>query len=80
MRMRELWLEMQDTADEAEISRLGKEIFRIQADQLYVLGVVGSIKQAVALKNNIRNFPANGVWANNTSLMEYGWPFQWYFE
>ncbi|MAG13605.1 MAG: hypothetical protein CMN78_03300 [Spirochaetales bacterium] len=80
MRMRELWLQMQDTTDEAEITRLGKEIFRIQSEQLFVLGVVGSMKQPIALKNNIKNFPADGVWANNTSLMDYGWSFQWYFE
>ncbi len=79
-RMRELWLKMQQTTDEDEITRLGKEIFAIQADQLYVIGVVGSIKQPIAVKNNIGNFVNDGVWANNSSLIEYAWPFQWYFK
>ena len=80
MQMRQDWLNMQKTTDEAEITRLGKDIFRIQADQLYVIGVVGSIKQPLAVKNTIGNFVKDGVWANNSSLAEYAWPFQWYFK
>jgi peptide/nickel transport system substrate-binding protein len=79
-KMRELWLEMNTSTDPDEVARLGQEIFGIQAENVYVIGVVGSIKQPVVLKNNIGNVLADGVWANNTSAIQYGWPFQWYFK
>jgi len=79
MRMRELWLEMNQSTDQDEITRLGKEIFRIQAEYIHVIGVVGAVAQPIVVKNNLHNFP-EGVWANDVSLGAYGWPFQWYFE
>jgi hypothetical protein len=79
MRMRELWLEMNESTDQDEITRLGKEIFRIQAEYIHVIGVVGAVAQPLVVKNNLRNFP-EGVWANDVSLGAYAWPFQWYFD
>lgn len=79
MRMRELWLEMNRSNDQAEITRLGKEIFAIQAEYIHVIGVVGAVAQPIVVKNNLRNFP-EGVWANDVSLAGYGWAFQWYFD
>ena len=76
----ELWHKMRDSEDEEEIIQLGKEIFRLQAENLWYLGVVGTIKQAVAVRNNLRNFPENAVWSNDVSLCEYFWPFQWFFK
>jgi len=79
-RMRQIWLEMRDSENEQEIVRLGKEIFRMQAENLYYIGVVGSVKQAIVAKNNLRNVPEEAVWANDVSLTQYGWPSQWFFE
>jgi peptide/nickel transport system substrate-binding protein len=78
--MRDLWLKLRASTDEEEITQLGKEIFQIQADNLFVLGVVGNIKQPAVVKNNLKNFPKEAVWSNVTSLAEYGWAFQWFFE
>ncbi|MGQ9632344.1 MAG: ABC transporter substrate-binding protein [bacterium] len=78
--MREKWLRMRESNDEAEITRLGKEIFAQQADQLYYIGVVGSLKQPLIVKNRLKNFPFEAVWSNDVSLSLYAWSFQWYLE
>lgn len=77
LQMRDLWLKMRDSTNEAEITKLGKEIFKIQAEYIHVIAVVGSIKQPLILNNKIYNFPKDGVWANDTSLVTYAWAFQW---
>lgn len=79
-RMRELWLKMCDSEDEEEVIKLGKEIFSIQAENLYYIGVVGGVRQAVVVRNNLRNVPEQTVWANPTGCGQYSWAFQWYLE
>jgi peptide/nickel transport system substrate-binding protein len=79
-RMMELWDEMRSSTDQDEITRFGKEIFALQAEHVYIIGVVGSVRQALVVSNDLGNFPTDGVWANPTSLAGYAWAFQWYFK
>ena len=79
-RMRELWLKMRSSKNKEEIIKLGKEIFRMQAENLYYIGVIGGVKQAIVAKNNLRNVPEKAVWSNDVSLTQYGWPSQIRYE
>jgi len=77
---RELWLQMRRTEDKQEKIRLGKEAFSLQAKNLWLIGVVGSVARPSIVSNNLRNFPENMVWSTSTTLTSYSWPFQWFFE
>jgi len=53
----DLWQEMKVTVDVDKQVELGKEIVRINAENLYVLGTVGMPPKPVAVKDNLGNFP-----------------------
>lgn len=53
----ERWERMVVTMDEKERVRLGKEIMRSQAENLWVIGTVGMAPHPVIVRNNLRNVP-----------------------
>ncbi len=56
----DLWVEMRQTVDEAEYIRLGQEILRLQAENLWTIGTVGNIPKPVIVGENLMNFPQEG--------------------
>ena len=59
---------MQVTMDEEERIRLGKEILRSQAENLWTIGTVGLAPHPVIVRNNLRNVPEKAV---------LGWDYFW---
>jgi len=53
----ERWEKMLTTMDEKERIRLGKEILRSNAENLWTIGVIGECPIAVIVRNNLRNVP-----------------------
>ena len=53
---------MNETMDEAERIRAGKELGRSLAENLWNIGTVGLIPKPVLVKNNVGNVPEEGVW------------------
>lgn len=62
----ERWEKMKITADEKERIRLGKEILRSQAENLWQIGAVGMPLHPIIVRNNLRNVPEK---------VPYGWDF-----
>jgi len=61
------WKKMRQTGDPAERIRLGKEIVRSQAENLYGIGLVGGTMNAVLVSDRLKNVPGDGLLT--------GWPF-----
>lgn len=59
-RVQELFLEMQKTVDEAERLEIGKEILRINIDNMWNIGDVGEVPIPVILGSNFMNYPDEG--------------------
>ena len=53
----ERWEKMKTTMDEEERIRLGKEILRSEAENLWTIGVVGVAPVPIIVKSNLRNVP-----------------------
>jgi len=64
----ERWERMRITPDEEERIRLGKEILRSQAENLWTIGTVGLAPHPVIVRNNLRNVPEKAV---------LGWDYFW---
>lgn len=82
-KLAELWDELKVAENEKEIVRLGKEILRIHSDNLWHIGVVGTVKQPVVLGNSVKNFPDSmplGWSGSNTWVTSFFWPFQWFLK
>lgn len=73
------WEDMRTALDEDEHIRLGRELLRFQAENLWAIGTVG-IPQLIVLKNNLRNFPENGVWGFDTIRAVPVFPEQFFFK
>jgi len=77
----ERWERMQVTMDEKERVRLGKEILRSQAENLWVIGTVGMAPHPIIVRNNLRNVPEKVpyyTWDLYFSTIAY--PEQFFFE
>jgi len=77
----ERWEKMQITIDEKERIRLGKEILRSQAENLWVIGTVGMAPHPIIVRNNLRNVPEKVpyyTWDLYFSTIAY--PEQFFFE
>ncbi|MGQ9632553.1 MAG: ABC transporter substrate-binding protein [bacterium] len=61
-RLLQLWERMRMTVDEEERIRLGKEILKSNAENLWTIGTVGLVPHPVIVKNRLRNVPENGMW------------------
>lgn len=79
-RAREQALRIEVSEDEEEIVRLGKEIFRLQAENLWIIGACGTLKQPLVVGNNLGNFLEDGVWASDNFVTGYAWPDQWFLK
>jgi peptide/nickel transport system substrate-binding protein len=60
-RAQELLDEFRATTDPATQLALGKQIVKLEADNLWVIGTVGAVPSIVVVKNTFRNVPENAV-------------------
>ncbi len=67
-RLLDLWEKMLTTTIEAERTRLGQEILRSHANNLWTIGTVGLAPIPIVVRNNLRNIPEKGLW---------GWDYFW---
>jgi len=65
-RLLDLWERLKSTTIEAERTRIGKEILKSHAQNLWTIGTVGLTPKPILVKENVRNIPEEGVW---------GWDF-----
>jgi len=56
------WEQMKATLDEDERTRLGKEILKEQAENLWVIGTVGLAPVPIMAATNLRNIPDEQLW------------------
>jgi len=63
------------TFDKKEQLRLGKEILRLQAENLWVIGIV-RIPSCILVKNDLRNIPEKGVWGTGWGFMNISYSEQ----
>jgi peptide/nickel transport system substrate-binding protein len=49
--------------------RIGREILKLNVENLYLIGTVGLAPQPIIVKNNLRNFPESGV---------FDWDYRFY--
>jgi len=74
------WEQMKATLDEDERTRLGKEILRAQAENLWVIGTVGGQPGVVLARNNFRNVPEVSFSDNPLLAPGHTHPEQYFFK
>jgi peptide/nickel transport system substrate-binding protein len=57
----ELFDQFKATTDQAKQIELGKQIVKLEADNLWSIGTVGAVPSILVVKNNFRNVPENAV-------------------
>jgi peptide/nickel transport system substrate-binding protein len=57
-----MWEEMKSTSDEDERTRLGKEILKQQAENLWTIGTVGMAPVPIIVATNLGNVPEEQLW------------------
>ena len=57
----DLFDQLKATTDPAKQVELGKQIVKLEADNLWTIGTVGAVPSFVVVKNNFRNVPENAV-------------------
>jgi len=89
----DLWEKMRRTADDAERTRLGKEILRGQAENLWGIGTVGETLSPVIVSTRLHNVPrwmldeSGNPIEGRPALLGYPWlvtflhhPEQWFIQ
>jgi peptide/nickel transport system substrate-binding protein len=57
----ELFEQFKSTTDPQKQIEIGKQITKLEADNLWVIGTVGAVPSIAVVKNNFRNVPENAV-------------------
>ena len=89
----EIWQRMRRTADDEERIRLGKELIRSQAENLWGIGTVGETLTPIVVSNRLHNVPQWMLDADGNQIVGkralWGWPWlatflshpeQWFIE
>ncbi|NPV80310.1 MAG: ABC transporter substrate-binding protein [Firmicutes bacterium] len=79
-RLISLWEKMQSVMDDQERIKLGKEILRSQAENLWTIGTVGLAPHPVIVRDNLRNVPEKGLWGWDTIWTYIYHPEQFFFK
>ena len=77
VRLQEVAGELQQTFDEDRRTELLKDIFRSQAENLWIIGTVVG-KKPILVSNRLRNHPEVGVWGDGLKQMTAFHPEQMY--
>ena len=67
-RLLDLWEKMLSTTIESQRTKLGQEILKSNAENLWTIGTVGLAPVPIIARNNLRNIPEKGIW---------GWDYFW---
>jgi peptide/nickel transport system substrate-binding protein len=67
-RLLDLWEKMLSTTIESQRTKLGQEILKSNAENLWTIGTVGLASVPIIARNNLRNIPEKGIW---------GWDYFW---
>ena len=79
-RLIDLWEKMKVTTSEKERIRLGKEILKSNAENLWTIGTVGLAPHPVIVRSNLRNVPEKAFYGWDT-LFNYPYnPCQFFFK
>lgn len=76
----ERWERMRVTIDDEERIRLGKEILRSQAENLWVIGTVGMAPRPIIVRNNLRNVPEVTIYTWDLYASTIAYPEQFFFK
>lgn len=69
------------TQDQEEMIRLGKDILRSNAENLWTIGTVGLFPVPIIARNNLRNIMEKGQWGvAGASNIDYYRSEQWFFK
>ena len=79
-RLLTLYERMQEVMSEKERIRLGKEILKSNAENLWTIGTVGLVPHPVIAKNNLRNVPEKGYWGWDLMRINAYHPEQFFFK
>ena len=74
------WEVLRRTSDLEERVAMGKKILRSQAENLWVLGVIGLGPHPVIVSDRLRNVPRDGYWGWDS---RWSWPYYpetWYLK
>ncbi|MBJ39669.1 MAG: hypothetical protein CMD83_14590 [Gammaproteobacteria bacterium] len=72
--------QMRFTMDEDERTRIGKQILKSNAENLWTLGAVGLAPHPMVVSSRLRGVPHDGIWGwDNRWTLSYH-PSTWYFE
>ncbi|MBC7320861.1 ABC transporter substrate-binding protein [bacterium] len=67
-RLLDLWEKMLSTTIESQRIRLGQEILKSHAENLWTIGTVGLAPVPIIVRNTLGNIPEKGIW---------GWDYFW---
>lgn len=67
-RLLDLWEKMLSTTIESQRIKLGQEILKSHAENLWTIGTVGLAPVPIIARNTLRNIPEKGIW---------GWDYFW---
>lgn len=67
-RLLDLWEKMLSTTIESQRIKLGQEILKSHAENLWTIGTVGLAPVPIIVRNTLRNIPEKGIW---------GWDYFW---
>lgn len=79
-RLIQLWEMMQSTLSEKERIRLGKEILKSNAENLWTIGTVGLAPHPVIVRSNLRNVPEKAFFGWDTFFNYPYNPCQFFFK
>ncbi len=74
------WAQMVVEPDPERRLELGREVLRSQAENLWVIGVVGLSPYPVVINNDLRNVPEQGLWVWDTAWMSGRFPSTFYLD
>ena len=69
--LKELGEEFKRTTTDEENIRIGKEIMRLQAENLWTIGTIAMLPHPVIVSNRVKNVPEKGLWGYSNI---WGWP------
>lgn len=81
IRATELFINLRAETDLDKIIEMGKEIMKINVENLWQIGIVGLTPLPRLAASNMRNIPPAGMWGvAGTWSQDYNYPEQWYFK
>ncbi|MFW6007054.1 MAG: ABC transporter substrate-binding protein [Halanaerobiales bacterium] len=68
------------TSDHKTKKEIGQKLIKSQSENLWSIGIVGSIPHPVVVSNNLQNVPEQGYWIEELNYMKPKYPEQFYLK